>query len=199
MLKKLAPALAALALVGAPLAALAQPQYPQYPQGPSQSIGTTVVPSQSVLTGTLEGGLDSKTAQTGDQVVLDLHPPFPNDDPRFNGGRIFGHVASVTHASNTKKGGIDLAFDRLELSDGTVASIAGQMTSIQSTANGNTAGRAIVGGIVGQIVGNYIGKHIGSDVGGAVGAIGGAIYAGNLGTNISVPQGSTVQLKTTQN
>jgi outer membrane lipoprotein SlyB len=202
-MKKFALALVAAAALTAPTAVFAQ-QYQPPQQAPQQyqqpaPIGTTVLASQTVLTGTLEQALNSKTANVGDPVILDLQPPFPNDDPRFTGGRIYGHVNSVTHAASTTKGGLTLAFDRIELSDGTVASVAGETMKIDSTKGGNTAGRAIVGGLVGQVVGNYIGKHIGSDVGGALGAVGGAIYAANMGTNINVPQGASVQLKTTQN
>jgi len=201
-MRKFVLALAALAISALPQAVLAQqyqapPQQQQYQQ--PAPIGTTVLSSQTVLTGTLEETLNSKSANVGDPVILDLQPPFPSDDPRFGGGRIYGHVDSVTHASGQKAGRLSFAFDRLELADGTVASIAGQTMKIDSTKNGNTAGRAIVGGLVGQVIGNYIGKHIGSDVGGALGAVGGAIYAGSLGTNINVPQGASVQLKTTQN
>lgn len=201
-MKNFVLALAAVATLTVPQAVFAQqyqqPQYPQQVQQPAP-IGSTVLSSQTVLTGTLEQGLNSKSANVGDPVILDLQPPFPNDDARFTGGRIYGHVNSVTHASSTTKGGVTLAFDRIELSDGTVASVSGETMKIESTKNGNTAGRAIVGGLFGQVVGNYIGKHIGSDVGGALGAVGGAIYAANLGTNINVPQGASVQLKTTQN
>jgi len=201
-MKNFVLALAAVATLTVPQAVFAQqyqqPQSSQQYQQPAP-IGTTVLSSQTVLTGTLEQGLNSKSANVGDPVILDLQPPFPNDDARFTGGRIYGHVNSVTHASSTTKGGVTLAFDRIELSDGTVASVSGETMKIESTKNGNTAGRAIVGGLVGQVVGNYIGKHIGSDVGGALGAVGGAIYAANLGTNINVPQGASVQLKTTQN
>ena len=201
-MKNFVLALAAVATLTVPQAVFAQqyqqPNYPQQYQQPAP-IGSTVLSSQTVLTGTLEQALNSKSANVGDPVILDLQPPFPNDDARFTGGRIYGHVNSVTHASSTTKGGLTLAFDRIELSDGTVASVSGETMKIESTKNGNTAGRAIVGGLVGQVVGNYIGKHIGSDVGGALGAVGGAIYAANLGTNINVPQGASVQLKTTQN
>jgi hypothetical protein len=162
------------------------------------SIGQPILPSQTVLTGTLEHPINTKTVQPTDQFVLDIQPPYPGDDQRLDGARVIGHVASVDRASGTKKGSVTLAFDRLMLTDGTEASVTGQMISTQGQQGGNTAARAIVGGVVGQIVGNYIGKHIGTDVGGAVGAIGGAVYGASLGTNVTLPQGSTVQFKTTQ-
>jgi outer membrane lipoprotein SlyB len=188
MLRKHASAIAACGLAAAiPAAVLAQVQ-----------IGQPIVPSQTVITGTLEHPINTKTAAPTDQFVLDIQPPYPGDDQRLNGARVIGHVASVDHAAGNKKGTVTLAFDRLVMADGTEASVTGQMISTQGQQGGNTAGRAIVGGIIGQIVGNYIGKHIGTDVGGAVGIIGGAAYGASLGTNVTLPQGSTVAFRTTQ-
>ncbi len=187
MLHKFATIVASLALVTAtPVAVLAQ-----------VSVGQPILPSQTVLTGTLEHPINTKTAQPTDQFVLDIQPPYPADDQRLNGARVIGHIANVDRAGGMHKGTVTLAFDRLMLADGTEASVTGQMISSQGQAGGNTAGRAIVGGVIGQIVGNYIGKHIGSDVGGAVGIIGGAAAGASLGTNVTL-QGSTVQFKTTQ-
>jgi hypothetical protein len=188
MLHKFATTIAAVtAVVVIPLAGLAQ-----------VSIGQPVVPSQTVLTGTLEHPINTKTAQVTDQFVLDIQPPYPGDDQRLAGARVLGHIATVDRAAGTKKGSVTLAFDRIVLADGTEATVTGQMISTQGQQGGNTASRAIVGGVIGQIIGNYIGKHIGSDVGGAVGIIGGAVYGASLGTNVTLPQGSTVQFKTTQ-
>ncbi len=187
MYHRFATAVAAAAIVAVPAGVLAQ-----------VSIGQPIVPSQTVLTGTLEHPISTKAAQTTDQFVLDIQPPYPADDQRLNGARVIGHVAAVDRAAGSRKGSVTLAFDRLMLADGTEASVSGQMLSTQGQQGGSTAGRAIVGGVVGQIIGNYIGKHIGSDVGGAVGIIGGAAYGASLGTNVTLPQGSTVQFKTTQ-
>lgn len=162
------------------------------------TIGQPILPSQTVLSGTLEHPINTKTAQPTDQFVLDIQPPYPADDQRLNGARVIGHIASVDRAGGTHKGAVTLAFDRLMLADGTEASVTGQMLSTQGQQGGNTAGRAVVGAVIGQIVGNYIGKHIGTDVGGAVGIIGGGVAGASLGTNVTLPQGSTVQFKTTQ-
>jgi hypothetical protein len=186
-MQKFARTLAVIALIGLPSMALAQ-------QAP---IGTTLLGSQTVLNGTLEQDLNSKTAQVNDPFVLDVQAPYPGDDQRLVNAKIFGHVADVARAGGTKKGGLTLAFDRLVLADGTEASLSGQLISAQETKGGNTAGRAILGALIGQVVGNYIGKHIGSDVGGAVGAIGGGIYAGSLGTNITLGKGTMIKLQTT--
>jgi hypothetical protein len=185
MLRKSLFALAAAAVMALPIAASAQ------------TTGDTLLPSQSVITGTLEQSITSKSAQVGDPFVLDVVSPYPADDQRYTGSKVYGHVAAVTRAGGQRKGGVQLAFDRVTLMDGTTASLTGQVLSLDAKQNGNSTGRGIVGGIVGQIVGNYIGKHIGTDIGGAVGAIGGAIYAGNLGTNVTIGQGTQVSMKTT--
>ncbi|MGD0472278.1 MAG: hypothetical protein ABSB70_03590 [Candidatus Velthaea sp.] len=188
MLHKFATAVAAVAVAAAvPAAVLAQ-----------VAVGQPIVPSQTVLTGTLEHPINTKTVQPTDQFILDIQPPYPADDQRLNGARVIGHIANVEHASGSRRGSVTLAFDRLMLADGTEASVSGQMISTQGQQGGNTAARAIAGGVIGQIVGNYIGKHIGTDVGGAVGILGGAAYGASLGTNVTLPQGSTVQFKTTQ-
>ncbi len=163
----------------------------------AQYAGDTLLTSQTVVQGTLEQSISSKTAQVGDPFVLDVTPPYPGDDQRYNGARVYGHVAAVSRAGGTKKGGVQLAFDRITLTDGTTASLTGAVLSLDAKQGGSTAGRAIVGGVIGDILGNYIGKHIGTNIGGAVGAVGGAIYAGSLGTNVTIGQGTQVTMKTT--
>ncbi len=195
MLRKSLLALTAAAFAVLPLAASAQYNgNGQYNNGN----GDTLLPSQSVITGTLEQSINSKTSQVGDPFVLDVQTPYPADDMRYQGAKVYGHVASVTHAGGTHKGGVIFGFDRLTLADGTTASLQGQTLSADPQGNrANTTTKTIVGGVVGQILGNYVGKHIGTDVGGAIGAIGGALYGANTGQNITVPQGSTVSMRTT--
>jgi len=192
MLRKSLLVLTVAAFAALPLAASAQYN------GNGNGNGDTLLPSQSVITGTLEQSINSKSSQVGDPFVLDVQAPYPADDQRYQGAKVYGHVASVTHAGGTHKGGVLFGFDRLTLADGTTASLQGQTLSADPQGNrANTTTKTIVGGVVGQILGNYVGKHIGTDVGGAIGAIGGALYGANTGQNITVPQGSTVSMKTT--
>jgi len=189
MLRKTLQALAIAAVAALPLAASAQ-----YNGG----TGDTLLPSQTVISGTLEQTITSRTAQVGDPFVLDVQAPYPADDSRYQGAKVYGHVATVQRAGGMHKGGVNLGFDRLTLMDGTTAALQGQVLSLDAQGNkANSTAKTIVGAVVGQIVGNYIGKHIGTDVGGAVGAIGGGIYAANTGQNITVGQGTTVSMKTT--
>lgn len=165
----------------------------------AQTTGETLLPSQTVISGVLEQSIDSKTAVVGNPFVLDVQAPFPADDQRYAGAHVYGHVAAVTHASLSRKGVVQLATDRITLTDGTTASLQSQILSVDAQGNkSNSTVKTIAGAVVGQIVGNYIGKHVGTNVGGAIGAIGGAIYAANTGQNITLPQGSQVSVKTTQ-
>jgi hypothetical protein len=185
---KFATAVAALAIAAAaPAIVLAQ-----------VSIGQPILPSQTVLTGTLEHPINTKTAQPTDQFVLDIQPPYPGDDQRLNGARVIGHIAAADKASGFKAGSVTLAFDRLIMADGTEASVSGQLISSQGQKGGNTGARAVAGAVIGDFLGNYLGKHAGTDVGGAIGTIGGAAAGASLATNVTLPQGSTVQFKTTQ-
>ena len=160
--------------------------------------GDAILPASTVITGTLEQTITSRTALVGDAFVLDVQQPFPMDDPRFQGARVYGHVARVDRAGGMHKGSVALAFDRLTMMDGTTAALQGQVLSLDTQGNkSNSTVKTIVGAVTGLIVGNYIGKHIGTDVGGAVGAAGGAILAANSGQNVTVGQGTTVSLKTT--
>jgi hypothetical protein len=186
MLRNAIAVLAFAAAAALPAAASAQ-----------QYSGDILLPSQSVIQGTLEQSISSKTAQVGDPFVLDVTPPFPADDQRYSGGRIYGHVAAVGRAGGMKRGAVQLAFDRITLVDGTTATLTGAVLSLDAHPGGSTAGRAVAGGVVGFIIGNYLGKHLGTDVGGAVGAIGGAVAAANIGTNVNIGEGTQVSLKTT--
>ena len=210
MFNKSISALTLVLAAGLPLAASAQPVQMQpapavqpaqaIPARPSQPVGSTLLPAQTVINGSLEQSIDSRSANVADRFILDLQAPFPADDERYAGAKVYGHVATVTHASASRKGAVTLAFDRLVLADGTAASISGDVLSFDAQGNkANKTAKTIGGAVVGQILGNYIGKHIGSNIGGAVGAIGGGILAANSGQNVTIAQGSKVELKTTSN
>ena len=193
MFRKSLLALTVAAFAALPLAASAQ-----YNGQYNGQNGDTLLPSQSVITGTLEQSINTKTAQVGDPFVVDVQSPYPADDARYQGAKVYGHVATVNRAGGMHKAGFKLAFDRLTLVDGTTAAVQGDVLSIDAQGNkANSTAKTIAGAVVGQILGNYVGKHIGTDVGGAVGAIGGAIVAANSGQNITVSQGTTVSMKTT--
>ena len=196
MLRTTLQAFAIAAVAALPLAASAQYNGQNGPYNGQN--GDTLLPSQTVVSGTLEQTINSRNAQVGDPFVLDVQPPFPADDNRYQGAKVYGHVSTVNRAGGMHKAGLVLAFDRLTLVDGTTAALQGQVLSVDTQGNkANSTAKTIAGAVAGMIVGNYIGKHIGTDVGGAIGGAGGAILAANSGQNIQVNQGSTVSLKTT--
>jgi outer membrane lipoprotein SlyB len=196
MSRSILVAVAAAFLVVLPLAALAQYTGATPPgAGPN---GDQLLPSQTVITGVLEQAISSKTALLGDPFVLDVQPPYPGDDARFQAAKVYGHVAAVSRAGGVKKGSVALAFDRITLADGTTASLSGSVLSLDAKQQGSKGARAVIGAVIGDIIGNYLGKKIGTNIGGAVGAVGGAIYAANIGTNVTIGPGSTVEMRTTQ-
>jgi outer membrane lipoprotein SlyB len=196
MSRSILVAVAAAFLVVLPLAALAQYNGGTPPgAGPN---GDQLLPSQTVITGVLEQAISSKTALLGDPFVLDVQPPYPGDDARFQAAKVYGHVAAVSRAGGVKKGSVALAFDRITLADGTTASLSGSVLSLDAKQQGSKGARAVIGAVIGDIIGNYLGKKIGTNIGGAVGAVGGAIYAANIGTNVTIGPGSTVEMRTTQ-
>jgi len=145
MLRKTLQSLAIAAVAALPLAASAQYNGPYNGQ-----TGDTLLPSQTVISGTLEQTISSRTAQVGDPFVLDVQPPFPMDDGRYQGAKVYGHVATVQRAGGMHKVGVTLAFDRLTLMDGTTAALQGQVLSLDAQANkANSTAKTIVGAIVG--------------------------------------------------
>ncbi|MGD0051684.1 MAG: hypothetical protein ABSD03_07660 [Vulcanimicrobiaceae bacterium] len=198
MSRSILVAVAAALLVALPLAAPAQYTGGGPPPGGAGPNSDQLLPSQTVITGVLEQAISSKTAQVGDPFVLDVTPPYPGDDARFQAAKVYGHVAAVSRAGGVKKGSVALAFDRITLADGTTASLSGSVLSLDAKQQGSKGARAVIGAVIGDIIGNYIGKKIGTNIGGAVGAVGGAIYAANIGTNVTIGPGSTVEMRTTQ-
>ncbi|HTW83220.1 MAG TPA: hypothetical protein VMD91_04005 [Candidatus Sulfotelmatobacter sp.] len=192
MSRRILVAVTAALIAAMPLAAGAQ-QFNGGPPGADQ-----LLPSQTIITGVLEQSISSKTAQVGDPFVLDVQPPYPGDDGRFQAAKVYGHVKAVGRAGGLKKGAVALAFDRITLADGTTASLTGSVLSLDAKEQGNKGARAVIGAVIGDLVGNFVGKKLGTNAGGAVGAVGGAIYAASLGSNVVIGPGSTIEMRTTQ-
>jgi hypothetical protein len=151
--------------------------------------------SGTELSGTLANDLNSKTASVGEGFILH-NVTTTNGDGSVVGAKIYGHVAEVEHGGQGRKPGMELAFDRLVLTDGTSYEMSGKVESVQQKTRPNTV-REIGGAVVGNIVGNYLGKHIGgaaATLGGAVGAAGGYLYAKNYRENFTIPANSLMTL-----
>jgi hypothetical protein len=75
---------------------------------PAARAADDVPPPGTVLTGTLDHGLDSRTSDPLEPFTI---TGVVSDDQAFRGGRIFGHITKVVKASKNARGEIDFAFD----------------------------------------------------------------------------------------
>lgn len=165
-----------------------------------------VIQNVEVATGTpitlaLSSDLSSKTAKPGDSfeatvasnVMVNGRVVVPT------GTRVTGNVTEVISGSNSIGAvpALGLKFNQLELEDGQVIAITGELMEqgasekVQDTAKilGGVAAGAILGH---QIKTNNRGKVIGGLLGGAVGAI----AAKKTGTEVQLVSGSTLTLTT---
>jgi hypothetical protein len=154
------------------------------------------------VTGELEGKLDSKTAKTGDQVVVKTSQKIKTADGFVipKGSRLVGHVTEVqAHSKQQAKSSMALEFDRVELRGGRSMAIRSAIESVSPSPSAIAAasmdndealetpmvGGAVAGGAAGG------GRLGGGLVGGAVG--GAAMTTGNVGSGISSAAGSTMR------
>lgn len=174
----------ALALAITATAALAQAQ--------------PVLPAGSTITAIMDQQLDSGTANAGDPFSMHVIAPYPQDDDRFAGARITGHVLDVVRAGRGTTPKLQLAVDRMILRDGTTVDLPAQVTAAatkQQQKNGAAVALSTLGGM---ILGNVIGKTVlHTSGGGAVGAAGGLLYGLNAKTNVTLPAQAQVTLTLT--
>jgi hypothetical protein len=155
--------------------------------------GAVTFDQDSQISGTLQNDLSTQTAKDGDTFTL-VTTTAPTSTGGLTSATIYGHVSEVVKSGVTKKSHIKLNFDRIALSDGTSAPIDAKVVSMQPKQKTNAV-KAIGAVVVGDILGNYIGKHMGTDVGGIIGTGTGILYAATMGSDLVVPQGSTVTLQ----
>jgi hypothetical protein len=182
--------LAALAaFVCLPVLALAQQAPP--PEGPPQHAGIYAPAPGTQFGGTLLTSVSSKTAHVGDQVVL---VNVNSVDGSIAGARMFGRVAATQHAGQGQSGQVYLSFDTLQLANGAIYPIYGEVTqvSVKTASNGP---KEALGALGGMIVGNILGKWIGTNYGGAFGAAGGYLVAKNNREDVSIPANSNVNVR----
>jgi len=176
MIRRLTTLAATLALAFVPLVASAQ-----------ISAGTELV-------GNMDQSIDSKSAQVGQRFTMsNVHSQSNN----INGATIYGHVASVQHASQGRAGGVQLAFDKLRTRSGGSYALDGRATQVQQSTKNNTLNEA-GGAVAGMIIGNIIGKKLGTNAGGLLGAAGGFLYAKNAKQNVTIPQNAVVTVQVLQ-
>ena len=149
-----------------------------------------------IVYGRMQTSINTATANPGDGFTMAVIPPFPNQAGGLEGATIYGHVAAVTRAARGRKAALKLAFDRLQLADGSVASITGTLSQAQEkkqSRNGATVALSTIGGM---ILGNMIGKTIfHTNIGGIAGAAGGFLYGYNNKSNFTIENGTEVQMR----
>lgn len=152
------------------------------------------------VNGKLRQDINTGTAHVGDHFVMDVVAPYPSGDPRYNGAIITGTVASVTPAGQGVTPKIQLQFDTLRLSDGSVAELDASVSQQQQKQDSRNGGHVALSTIGGMIAGNIIGKTIfHTSGGGAVGAVGGFLTGYNKKSNFTLPAGSNLQITLNQN
>lgn len=173
MFRRFSTALAALALILAPLAASAQ------------------ISPGSTLVGNMDQAIDSGNAQVGQRFTMhNVH----SQDNNIHDAVIYGHVADVQHASQGRPGKISLAYDKLRTASGGSYTLQGRTENVQVNTKSNAL-KEVGGALAGMIVGNILGKWVGTNIGGVLGAGGGYLYAKNNRQNVTIPQNAVVSVQ----
>ena len=144
------------------------------------------------LTGNIDQSISSATAQVGQSFTMsDVH----SQSRDIHGATIYGHVASVSKASQGRNAQIVLAFDKLHTLSGNSYAITGSATqqTVNTANNGlKEAGGAVAGAVVGSIIGRSL---LHTNLGAPIGAAGGYVAAKNNRANITIPQNGSVTVQ----
>jgi hypothetical protein len=148
----------------------------------------------SLLNGTIDQNLSSNHAYVGERVTLSN---VTSDDGTgsVTGGTLYGQVTEAQPAGQGTPGKIRMHFYRLVTHRGAVYSVDSYVTGVKAQTK-NNALKEVGGALGGMLVGNAIGKtlfHVGGF--GILGAAGGFLLAKNNRENVSISQGSVVQVK----
>lgn len=166
---------------------------------------STVIQKGTVIPVTMDRELSSRTARVGGAFYA--HHNGVNGGGFPENTRFTGRVESVTRASGTNAGAIDVGFVSAELSGGARVPIQGQLISLDdksvrvdrstgrlvATGRKNPAKFIAIGAGAGLIIGQLAGKH--AVVGGILGAAAGYLYGQNqtkpaVGKDVQVPAGT---------
>ncbi len=162
---------------------------------------TTTIPAGSTINAQLTSAdINTKSAKDGDNVTLQVVPPYPGSDANLQGASIHGHVASVRPASQGRKAVLSLAFDSITFSNGRNVPLSGNVLKMDSKSDSTAARKGLgagVGAAIGsQTIGRILGGTLGSVVGIAGGAAAGYAYGANDKANFDVATGSKVLVQT---
>lgn len=160
------------------------------PAAPQPSTGYAPQPGMQ-FEGTLTQALSSKDAWVGEQIAL---INVNSTDQLISGARMYGRVVDVQHAGQGKNGEVLIRFDTLQLSNGTLYPVVGEVTHVEVKTKNNAA-KEVLGTFGGMIVGNILGKWLGTNAGGLLGAAGGYLVAKNNRQDVSIPADSSVSVR----
>jgi hypothetical protein len=103
-------------------------------------------PAPNTVLARFSGDLDTRTVRPGQELSLEIVPPFPSGDVSYEGASVRGHVAGVVPPAHGHGARLALAFDEILLPSGAGAPIAGHARA-----------RAGSGIIEGNIFGRWVG------------------------------------------
>jgi hypothetical protein len=180
------------------IATQAQPDGPvpaAGPPGPPPD-DASALPAQFVhsgeLTGSLDTPLDSRHAAVGDNVVL---TDVSSADGSIRHATLSGTVSEVTRPGQGRNAQIEIAFDLLQLRDGSSYHVTGVVTSMQVATKSNTL-KEVGGALIGMLAGNAIAKTaFGISGGGIAGAVGGYFVAKDNRADVVVPDHSAISVR----
>jgi len=152
-------AIASLPLMAQQPPAASQPDNPATQQNPSATEAptprsqaanpTAAVVQMSPVNGELESKLDSKTAKTGDSVVIQIKSSAKTGDGTEipKGSKLVGHVIGAQPSGAEQNSQVALLFDHVELKGGQSVPVQSQIQSITPAGGaGSASGSAAMSG-----------------------------------------------------
>jgi len=182
-----------------------EPTAPPPPRGGGAGAGIGVVPAGTVLVGSLNMPLGSRTSHQGDRFTINVDGP-----GQFRGAVLQGIVSRVSTGGGRNE--LIFDFDSIRLRDGRTADFEGVLSQARTpdgrvilvdregdvhTGNSRTT-QTVTGGAVGATIGALIGALANGGKGAAVGAAigagvgGGTAYA--VGSDLDLPRGTELQI-----
>lgn len=207
-------AVAALLIAGAVM-------FAQVNKNPNNNIasifqGKITAPAGTQFGITLNSTVNSKTSMVGDIVAGTVSTPaiINNNIVIPNNSKVYGTVTQIQNATSSEPimpGSIQLAFDKLEISEGMILNISSS-TPLQSGSISNTtatvavnrttgekvasgAKDTVIGAAGGAALGTAVGAIAGGGRGAGRGAWSGAAIGGGLGATKGVYSGITNKVK----
>lgn len=182
-----------------------------YPQTTTTKNGEFIVPSGTVITGTLQNDISTKVSQNNDRFSMVVDQP-----NQFRGAVIEGYLSGIQRSGKaTGRSKITFNFERIRLPNGQTYDFAGILQTVtdeegktvkvdtEGVAKGGnqtktTATRgaigAGIGAIIGAIAGGGKGAAIGAIIGGGAGA-GSVVLTGK--EDLELKQGSAISVQST--